>query len=112
METKKEKRIRRHARVRAKISGTADRPRLAVFKSNRYLSAQLIDDTSGTTLLAATSKGQKVSMRVAAKAVGEKIAGDAKAKGITTAVFDRGGFSYTGAVKELADGARAGGLKF
>jgi len=109
---KKEKRIRRHRRVRAKISGTADRPRLAIFKSNRYVSAQLIDDAKGATILAGSSKDAKGSMTEGAKTVGTKIAKDAVAKGIKEVVFDRGGFSYTGAVKELADAARAGGLKF
>ncbi len=112
MQAKKEKRIRRHRRVRAKISGTAACPRLAVFKSNRYISAQLIDDTKGLTLLSGTSKGVKGSMREGAKKVGAAIAKDAVAKGISNVVFDRGGFSYTGAVKELADAARAGGLAF
>ncbi len=112
MQNKKEKRIRRHARVRAKISGTPERPRLAVFKSNRYISAQLIDDVAGATLVSATSRGMKGALRVSAKAVGKEIAKGAKAKGVDTVVFDRGGFSYEGAIQDLAEGAREGGLTF
>lgn len=108
--SKQHKRIRRHARVRAKISGTAERPRLAVFKSNRYISAQLIDDTKGTTLAASTSRGMKGTFGEKAIAVGKAIAKDAQAKGVERVVFDRGGFSYAGSIKALADAAREGGL--
>lgn len=110
---KKEKRVRRHTRIRAKVSGTAEKPRLAVFKSNRYISAQLIDDQSNVTLASSHSREVKgKSMTEKAQLVGEAIATKAKAKKITTVVFDRGGFIYTGNIKALADGARAGGLKF
>lgn len=97
-------RQRRHNRIRAKITGTPERPRLCIYKSNRYLEAQVIDDTKGTTLAA-------VKMDDAKKA-GAEIAKAAKAKGIETVVFDRGGFRYTGAIAVLADAAREGGLKF
>jgi large subunit ribosomal protein L18 len=97
-------RQRRHNRIRAKITGTPERPRLCVYKSNRYLEAQVIDDTKGVTLAA-------VKMDDAKKA-GAEIAKAAKAKGIEAVVFDRGGFRYTGAVAVLADAAREGGLKF
>ena len=107
-----ELRKRRHARVRATIKGTAERPRLAVFRSNRFVSAQLIDDTAGTTLAAAHGREFKGSQSVQAKAVGEAVAKAAKAKGNTAIVFDRGGYRYGGQVKALADAARAGGLTF
>ena len=97
---KKEIRTRRHARVRAKISGTATRPRLSVFRSNRGITAQLIDDEKSVTLVER------------ARACGVKLAELAKAKKISTVVFDRGGFLYAGAVKALAEGAREGGLDF
>ncbi|HEY4502008.1 MAG TPA: 50S ribosomal protein L18 [Candidatus Paceibacterota bacterium] len=97
-------RQRRHNRIRAKVKGTAERPRLCVYKSNRYLEAQVIDDTAGKTLAA-------VKMDDAKKA-GAEIAKAAKAKGVSAVVFDRGGFRYTGAIAILADAARAGGLKF
>ena len=97
-------RQRRHNRIRAKVKGTALRPRLCVYKSNRYLEAQVIDDTAGKTLAA-------VKMDDAKKA-GAEIAKAAKAKGVSAVVFDRGGFRYTGAIAILADAARAGGLKF
>ena len=107
-----ELRKRRHARVRATIKGTAERPRLAVFRSNRFVSAQLIDDTVGKTLAAAHGREFKGPQSVQAKAVGEAIANAAKAKGVITIVFDRGGYRYGGQVKTLADAARAGGLAF
>ena len=107
------KRDRRHARIRARVRGTAERPRLAVFRSNRYLYAQLIDDESGTTIVAADTRNEKgKSAGDRAKATGKKIAEAAKEKGVTKAVFDRGGFQYQGAVVALADGAREGGLSF
>ena len=109
-------RLRRHARVRAKVSGTAERPRLAVYRSNKNISAQLIDDVNGVTLAAASSaeKGFEGigSNKEAAKKVGAMIAERAKAKGIETVVFDRGGYIYHGRVSELAAGAREAGLKF
>ncbi len=110
--TKKELRESRHARVRARVSGTAMRPRLAVFRSNRFISAQLIDDTAGTTLAASHGRDFKGSQSVQAANVGEVIAKKAKAASITTIVFDRGGYRYAGQVKVLAEAARAGGLTF
>lgn len=107
-----ELRKRRHARVRSTIKGTAERPRLAVFRSNRFVSAQLIDDTVGKTLAASHGREFKGPQSVQATSVGEAIAKKAKAAGITTIVFDRGGYRYGGQVKSLADAARAAGLTF
>jgi large subunit ribosomal protein L18 len=110
-----EARLRRHRRVRGKIRGTAERPRLAVFRSNRGIFAQLIDDDAARTLAAAswldsrTFKGSKTEQ---AAEVGKRLAAKAKQAGIETVVFDRGGYLYHGRVKALADGAREGGLKF
>jgi large subunit ribosomal protein L18 len=109
---KKEQRNRRHIRIRAKISGTAARPRLCVFRSNRYISVQVVDDVRGVTLASATTKGMKGGSRKNAEALGTDIAKKALAKKITTVVFDRGGFSFTGSIAAVADGARAGGLQF
>ncbi len=117
--TKNEARVRRHARVRKKVSGTAERPRLAVFRSNRHIYAQLIDDRSATTLVAASDLeltgtggsdggGGKVAP---ARKVGELIAERAKAAGIERAVFDRGGRLYHGRVRSVAEAARKGGLQ-
>ena len=107
-------RLKRHKRVRAKISGTPERPRLNVFRSATNIYAQIIDDVSGRTLVSASSleKGfeGKGSDCEAAKKVGELIAEKAKAAGITAVVFDRGGNKYTGRVAAVADGAREGGL--
>lgn len=111
--TKTEKRNRRHARIRARVFGTAECPRLSVFKSNKHISAQLIDDQNAVTLASFHSrdaKGKFLSER--AKEVGVAIAEKAKAKKVEKVVFDRGGFLYTGNVKAVADGAREGGLKF
>ena len=110
--TKEGLRKRRHARVRSRISGTAARPRLAVYKSNRFVSAQLIDDVAGKTLAAAHGRSVKGSQVVQAKAVGTEIAAKAKKAGITAVVFDRGGYHYAALVKALADAARGGGLTF
>ena len=111
--SKTEQRIRRKARIRAKISGTTEMPRLAIFKSNRYISAQLIDDSKAVTLASAHSKTAKGKTLLEKSAsVGVEIATQAKAKKVTKVVFDRGGFRYTGAVKAVADGAREAGLKF
>lgn len=110
--SKKEKRKRRHRRIRAKVRGTAARPRLSVFRSNRVLYAQLIDDGAGKTLVAASSRGVAGGAREKAKLTGVEIAKQAKNQGITMAVFDRGGYRYAGAIAALADGAREGGLKF
>ena len=109
--TKKEQRTVRHRRIRARVTGTEQRPRLAVFKSNRYIYAQLIDDERGVTLAEANSRSASGSTpRERAAAVGKEIAARAKGKKITAAVFDRGGFLYAGHIKALADGAREGGL--
>ena len=107
-----DKRTRRHRRIRARISGTAERPRLAFFKSNRYVYAQVIDDTRGVTLAAASSREMKGTMAEQAKMVGEAVAKAAKVKKVGKVVFDRGGFSYGGKVKAFADAARAAGLDF
>lgn len=107
------KRVRRHARIRAKINGTAECPRLAVFRSNRFIYAQLINDETGTTLVGIDSRKTNAKTGVAsAKEIGKMIAESAKQKGITKVVFDRGGFQYQGAVVALAEGAREGGLVF
>ena len=108
--TSSEKRARRHKRIRAKVRGTATRPRLAVYRSNRAISAQLINDETGTTL--AASRGTSGSLMQQASTVGAAIAVAAKAQGITMAVFDRAGFTYTGRVKALAEAARENGLTF
>ena len=109
-------RERRHRRVRGRISGTAERPRLVVFRSNRGISAQLVDDLTGTTLAAASWLNLKKSFKgdktEQAAEVGKLVAANAKKAGIETVVFDRGGYLYHGRVKALADGAREGGLKF
>lgn len=110
--TKTQLRDRRHNRVRAKISGTAERPRLAVYKSNKFVSAQLIDDVAGKTVAAAHGKTVGGSQSVQAVGVGKAIAEKAKAAGISSVVFDRGGYAYAGQVKGLADAAREAGLTF
>lgn len=110
---KNTKRITRHNRIRAKVSGTAERPRLAVFRSNRFVYVQLVDDTLGKTLAASDSRkveGKTLTER--AGSVGIDIAKKAKALGVNSVVFDRGGFRYQGAVASLADSAREGGLQF
>lgn len=117
--TRSEARVRRHARVRAKVFGTAARPRLSVFRSVSEIYAQIIDDVEGHTLVAASTidhelraKMQGLKKSEQAHLVGKAIAERAKSKGIETVVFDRGGFRYMGRVKQLADGAREGGLIF
>ena len=113
--TTRQLRERRHRRVRGKISGTAERPRLAVFRSNLGIGAQLVDDISGKTLAAASwqhLKNFKGSKSEQAAEVGKLLAANAKKAGVETVVFDRGGYLYHGRVKALADGAREGGLKF
>ena len=108
-------RIKRHGRVRAKISGTAERPRLSVFRSEKNIYAQIIDDVAGNTLVAASSVEKDFgpgSNKEAARKVGKMIAERAKAKGIDTVVFDRGGYLYHGRVAELAEGAREAGREF
>lgn len=109
-------RLKRHKRVRVKISGTPERPRLNVFRSSKHIYAQIIDDVNGVTVASASSlmKGfdAKGSNTEGARKVGELIAKAATEKGITDVVFDRGGYIYHGRVKELAEGARENGLKF
>lgn len=110
---KKAQRDRRHARIRAKVFGTKESPRLSVFKSNKYISAQIINDESGVTLASAHSRDVKgKTMMEKSENVGILVAEKALAKKISKVVFDRGGFIYTGNVKSLAEGARKGGLKF
>ena len=112
----KAQRLKRHTRIRAKVIGTPDRPRLDVFRSEKHIYAQIIDDVAGKTLCAASSveKGFEGSgsNKEGARKVGQMIAERAKAKGIEAVVFDRGGFIFHGRVAELAEGAREGGLVF
>ena len=113
--TKPQKRLRRRRRVRAKVRGSAERPRLSVFRSNRGVFAQLIDDDAGKTLTAVTwTEGELKGLAPMeqAKKAGELIAKRATEAGLSTCVFDRGGYRYHGRVKALAEGAREGGLKF
>jgi len=110
--SKTEKRAARHNRIRSRVVGTAVRPRLAVFRSNKAIYAQLIDDDAGKTLGAADSRKEKGSPSEAATIVGKKIAELATKAKIEAVVFDRGGFKYQGSIKVLADAAREGGLKF
>lgn len=106
-------RARRATRIRKQIASKDVRPRLSVYRSNKYIDAQIIDDTQGTTLVAATSKGQKgATYTERARATGKAIAEMAKQAGIERIVFDRNGYQYTGRVQALADGAREGGLQF
>ena len=114
---KAELRKRRHSRVRKKVAGTADRPRLAVFRSNNHISAQVIDDVAGRTVAAAATveadlRTSATGNAEAATAVGRLVAERAKAAGVTRVVFDRGGFRYHGRVAALADAAREAGLEF
>jgi large subunit ribosomal protein L18 len=112
--TKRDARARRHRRVRGKVAGTAERPRLVVFRSNRGIDAQLIDDSSGRTLASASWKtvAPSASKMEQAGAVGKAVADAAKKAGISSCVFDRAGYLYHGRVKALAEGAREGGLEF
>lgn len=114
-----ESRLARHARVRKRLSGTPEMPRLNVYKSTNHIYAQIIDDVNGTTIASASTLDkatiklvEKLSKKEQAKVVGEQIAQRALEKGIKKVVFDRGGYLYTGRVKELADGARSAGLEF
>ena len=114
--TKQEHRVRRHRRVRKKVLGTAARPRLAVFRSNKHIYVQVIDDLSGRTIASASTmeadrRGGATATVDAAKQVGQAVAERVKAAGISAVVFDRGGFKYHGRVAAVADGARAAGLK-
>ena len=112
-QTNKQKRDRRHARVRAKVIGTAERPRLSVYKSNTSLFAQIIDDSKNVTILSVSSKTEVGKTPLArAEVAATDLAKQAIAKGIKAVVFDRGGFQYVGTVKAFADAARAGGLDF
>ena len=114
--TRSDARRRRHNRVRKNVYGTAARPRLAVFRSNRYIYAQVIDDDAGRTLAAASSQEDKLRKKTltveTAAEVGKMVAARAGEAGVETVVFDRGGFPYHGRVKALADAARESGLKF
>ena len=114
--TVREARLRRHRRVRGKVQGTAERPRLAVFRSNRGVFAQLVDDDTGRTLAASSwldlPKSFKGAKLAQAEEVGKRLAAVAKKAGVESVVFDRGGYLYHGRVKALADGAREGGLQF
>ena len=117
--SRNDRRLARHKRVRKDLHGTPERPRLCVFRSNKNISVQIIDDVNGVTLAAASTLDKELKGQIeyggnkeAAKKVGEAIAKRALEKGIETVAFDRGGFLYHGRVKELADGAREAGLKF
>jgi len=115
VKTKEAQRLKRRRRVRAKVHGTAERPRISVFRSNRGIAAQLIDDESGRTLAAVNwieSPLRELKGSEQAKKAGELLAERAKAAGVQAAVFDRGGYQYHGRVQALADGAREGGLSF
>jgi len=114
--SRQEARARRHNRVRKAVRGTTDRPRLAVYRSNRYIYAQVIDDLEGRTVAAASSqeadlRSERLNVATAAK-VGSLVADRAKEAGITSVVFDRGGYRYHGRLKALADAAREAGLEF
>lgn len=118
-ESRNDKRLVRHERIRKNLSGTPEMPRLCVFRSNKNISAQIIDDVNGVTLVSASTIDKELKSEIkyggnkeAAKIVGEAIGKRALDKGIETVCFDRGGFLYHGRVKELADGARSAGLKF
>ena len=114
-----DRRVRKHERVRKTVTGNGDRPRLNVFRSSKHIYVQLIDDVKGHTICAASSLSKELdgqvkngSNKAAARAVGKLIAQKAKEKNVSKVVFDRGGYLYHGRIKELADGAREGGLKF
>jgi large subunit ribosomal protein L18 len=112
---KSQKRERRHARVRATVLGTVERPRLSIFRSNKFIYAQIIDDEAGKTLVSASDmalKGKKKGKIDSSKTIGTELAKKAKEKNITKVVFDRGGYLYAGRVKAVAEGAREGGLDF
>ena len=118
-ESRNDKRVKRHERIRKNISGTPEKPRLCVFRSNKNIAAQIIDDVNGVTLVSASTIDKALKEEIgyggnkdAARKVGEAVAKRALEKGIEEVCFDRGGFLYHGRVKELADGARAAGLKF
>jgi large subunit ribosomal protein L18 len=115
--SKEGRRRRRHLRVRKKVSGTPERPRLVVFRSSKHIYAQVVDDSRGVTLLGASDRSEGIAAEGKGKvaksvALGKLVAERAKAQGITRVVFDRGGFQYHGRIKAVADGARNGGLEF
>lgn len=110
--TKRNSRNKRHVRIRARVKGTTERPRLSVYRSNTSVYVQIIDDTVGQTLAAADSRAQSGTKQEKAEAVGTAVAQAAVAAGITAVVFDRGGFQYHGTIKAVADGARSAGLEF
>ena len=119
IESRNDRRVKRHARVRKTVYGTPERPRLCVFRSNKNISVQIIDDVNGNTIVSASTLDKDIKEKAAyggnkeaSKLVGEALAKRALEKGIKTVCFDRGGFLYHGRVKELADGAREAGLKF
>ncbi len=119
MTSRNDRRLKRHARVRKNVFGTPEKPRMCVFRSNKNISVQIIDDVTGTTLVSASSLDKDVKAQLAyggnkdaAKLVGKTIGERAVAKGIKVVAFDRGGYLYHGRVKELADGAREAGLEF
>ena len=118
LKEKRDRRIRRHKRVRSRIVGTSDRPRFSVFRSGRHIWAQLIDDVAGKTIVAASDSEIKAGKKpqdkrtIVAGRVGELIAKRAQGKKVATAVFDKGGYRYHGVVKAMAEGARKGGLQF
>ena len=119
IESRNDRRVKRHERVRKNVYGTPERPRLCVYRSNKNISVQIIDDVNGVTLASASSLDKELKSEIAyggnkeaAKKVGEAIGKRALEKGIETVCLDRGGFLYHGRVKELADGARSAGLKF
>ena len=110
--TNQDRRFRRHLRVRKKVAGTTERPRLVVFRSLKHIYAQLVDDTTGRTLLTVTDAGAEGKKTEKSAEVGKQIASRAKEAGISRVVFDRAGYQYHGRVKAVADGAREGGLEF
>jgi large subunit ribosomal protein L18 len=117
LQTQADRRARRHLRVRKRIRGTAVRPRLVVFRSSKHIYAQVVDDDRGVTLVGASDRTEGIQVEGSGKtaksfALGRLIAAKAKEKGITTVVFDRGGYQYHGRVKAVAEGARKGGLEF
>lgn len=113
MKNKPDARQSRHARIRSRVSGTAQRPRLSIYKSNRYIHAQLVDDEAGRTLIALSTKAiAKGTKTESAKALGAELAKLAKARDLSKVVFDRGGFRYTGRITAVAEGAREAGLSF
>jgi len=115
MNAKRVKRLKRHLKIRKRVVGSENRPRLTVFRSNKYIYAQLVDDQSAKTIIASTDKGKEKKLdnrMVSAKSLGQIIAKKAQDKKIKEIVFDRGGYKYHGRIKAVAEGLREGGLKF